>query len=204
METRFAKIISLLLHPLLMPTYGFALLFFTDNYIGNFTEQNYKYLILLVTFFFTFVLPALNAVILLKLNRISSLEMDDPRERVVPYGSTALYYFTLFYLFWRNQFPSIFQILILGAGLSILLSLFINFRWKISAHSVGIGGIAGAVLGIMYRMQIDLELIFICVILAAGLIGYARLKLAAHGPSQVYSGFILGFITELLLMIFYQ
>ena len=87
METRFAKIISVLFHPLLMPTYGFALLFYTKNYIATFTADNVKYLILSITFLFTFLLPALNALILLKMKRIRSLEMEDPQERVIPYGS---------------------------------------------------------------------------------------------------------------------
>jgi membrane-associated phospholipid phosphatase len=199
---RFAKTISILFHPLLMPTYGFALLFFTKNYISTFTADNIKYLVICVTFLFTFLLPTLNALILLKMKRISSLEMEDPKERLIPYGSSVLYYFALYYLFWQADFPVIFKAVILGAGLSILLTLFINFRWKISAHSIGVGGIAGAMLGIMYRTQADLELVFISVLLIAGLVGYARLKLNAHSPAQVYAGFIMGFLVELGLMLF--
>src|ERR1043165_3253938 len=161
METRFAKIISVLFHPLLMPTYGFALLFYTKNYIATFTADNIKFLILSITFLFTFLLPALNALILLKMKRISSLEMNDPKERIIPYGSTSLYYFALFYLFYNADFPAIFKIVILGAGISILLTLLINFRWKISAHCLGIGGMAGAMLGIIYRLQLDFQAVLI-------------------------------------------
>src|ERR1043166_186191 len=149
MGNHIAKTISVLLHPLLMPTYGFALLFYTDNYVGNFLDPRIKLIIVVVSFFFTFLLPVLNTLVLLKLNRISSLQLSDPRERAIPYGSTSIYYFTLFYLFWKENFPAICEILVLGAGLSILLTLLINFKWKISAHSVGIGGIIGAILGLM-------------------------------------------------------
>lgn len=203
METRIAKLISYLFHPLLMPTYGFAIIFFTSNYISTFTSVSVKLVILSITFIFTFLLPTANALILLKMGRIKSLEMETINERIIPYTSAALYFFALFYLFYNAEFPSIFKILILGAAVSILLTIFISLKWKISAHTIGIGGIAGAALGISYRLQLDLHFILMLVILFSGIVGYARLKLNAHTPAQVYSGFILGFFVELLMMIFY-
>ena len=201
-ETRIAKIISHLLHPLLMPTYGFALLFFTSNYISTFTPLNFRVVILIITFIFTFLLPAFNAFILLKIGRINSFEMETTRERILPYISTAMYFFALVYMFYARSFPLVVILLIAGAGLSILLTFFINFRWKISAHAIGIGGLIGAVMGISYRLIIDLRWILMLLILCAGLVGFARLKLKAHVPSQVYCGFLLGFAVELLLMLF--
>ncbi len=202
-EEKFAQLISHLFHPLLMPTYGFMIIFFTKNYISTFTTVRLKILILVVTFIFTFLLPTINAFVLLKMGRIKSLGMESNEERVIPYSSAALYYFSLYYLFYNAEFPNIFKILILGASVSIVLSLLINFKWKISAHTIGIGGIAGAALGIIYRLHIDLHFILMLVILVSGLVGYARLKLNAHTPAQVYTGFLLGFFVELLLMIFY-
>lgn len=186
-----------------MPTYGFAIIFFTSNYISTFTSVSVKLVILSITFIFTFLLPTANALILLKMGRIKSLEMETINERIIPYTSAALYFFALFYLFYNAEFPSIFKILILGAAVSILLTIFISLKWKISAHTIGIGGIAGAALGISYRLQLDLHFILMLVILFSGIVGYARLKLNAHTPAQVYSGFILGFFVELLMMIFY-
>ena len=201
-ETRIAKIISHLLHPLLIPTYGFALIFFTHNYISTFTPPNSKIAILVVTFFFTFVLPTLNAIILLKMGRIRSLEMESTRERTLPYLSTAMYVFALLYLFYTRNFPMVFVLMIAGAGLSILLTFFINFKWKISAHSIGIGGLLGGVMGISLRLAIDFKTVMLLLVFCAGLIGFARLQLKAHSPAQVYTGFLLGFLVEFLLMIF--
>lgn len=203
METRIAKIISYIFHPLLMSTYGFTFIFFTNNFISTFISTDRKLIILSVTFLFTFLLPTINALILLKMGRIQSLEMDSPQERIIPYSSTAMYYFALYYLFYSAEFPSIFKIVILGAGISILLTFIINFKWKISAHMVGIGGLAGAALGIIYRMQLDVQLALIGIIFFSGIVAYARLKLNAHTPAQVYTGFVVGFILELGLMLFY-
>ncbi|MGQ0828215.1 MAG: phosphatase PAP2 family protein [Bacteroidota bacterium] len=202
-EIRISKIISYILHPLLMPTYGIALIFCSKNYISTFTPTDYKLVILSITFIFTFLLPTINALILLRIGRINSLEMETSRERIIPYAGASLYHFALFYLFYNAQFPTIFQALILGAAISILLTLLITFKWKVSAHTVGIGGVAGGLLGIIYRLQADLQLMFMIIIIVSGVIGYARLKMNAHSPAQVYGGFALGFFVELLLMMYY-
>jgi len=59
---------------------------------------------------------------------------------------------------------------------------------------VGIGGIAGALTGISFRLNVDFVLLISALILLAGLIGYARLKLMSHRPIQIYTGYILGFM----------
>lgn len=202
-EIRLAKWISYIFHPLLMPTYGFILFFSTKNYISTFVPFKIKLIIINITFFFTFVLPAINAFVLLKLGRIKSLEMESQKERLIPYGSAVLYYIALLYLFYNTNFLDFFKMVILGAACCIVLTLLINTKWKISAHTVGIGGVAGVVLGVIYRLQIDLELVLFIVLLVAGLVGYARLRLNAHTPAQVYTGFLMGFCVQLLLILFY-
>lgn len=203
METKLAKFISVIFHPLTMPTYGFLLIFCTKNYIATFTPFNLKLIILGVTFVFTFLLPTVNALILLRMGKIKSLEMETIAERTIPYLSTSFYFFALFYLFYSAQFPAVLSALVLGAGISILLTLIINYRWKISAHAIGIGGIIGATIGLSFRLMTDMNAVLMLVIFCAGLTGYARLKLNAHTPAQVYSGFLLGTIIELSLMFFY-
>ena len=203
-ELRFAKFISFVFHPLLMPTYGFILIFCTKNYIATFVRYEIKLIIIGITFFFTFVLPAINAFVLLKMGRIKSLEMESQQERLIPYGSAVLYYAALLYLFHNsNNFLTIFKTVILGAACSIVLTLIINIKWKISAHMIGVGGVGGALLGIMYRLRVDMEFVFFMIILAAGFIGYARLRLNAHTPAQVYAGFLLGFLIQLGLTMTY-
>jgi len=186
-----------------MPTYGFLLIFCTSNYIATFTPFNLKLIILGVTFVFTFLLPTINALILLRMGKIKSLEMETTAERTVPYLSTTFYFFALFYLFYSAHFPAVLSALVLGAAISILLTLIINYRWKISAHAIGTGGIIGAAIGLSFRLLTDMNIVLMLVIFCAGLTGYARLKLNAHTPAQVYSGFLLGTLIELTLMLFY-
>jgi len=130
--------------------------------------------------------------------------MEDHTERYIPYATTVLYYFALYYLFYNVEIPNLFKVLVLGASLSVLLTFIINFKWKISAHTIGIGGIAGAMLATVYRLQMELYLVLMLIIISAGIVGYARLKLKAHTPPQIYTGFLLGFLVEFLLLLFYK
>lgn len=202
-EEKLAKFISGIFHPLLMPTYGFLLLFCTQNYLSTFLPLQIKIIVVALTFLFTFIFPAVNAVILMRMGRIKSLEMENADERLLPYGTTLLYYIALLYLLYNSHFPLIFKIIILGAACCILFTMLVNLKWKISAHMVGVGGITGAMLAVFYRLQSDIQLAFFIILIIAGLIGYARLKLNAHTPAQVYTGFLLGFLIQLSLILFY-
>ena len=202
-EEKLAKFISIIFHPLLMPTYGFLLLFYTQNYVATFLQVQVKLIIVALTFLFTFIFPAINAVVLWKMGRIKSLEMEDPQDRLLPYGTTLLYYGALLYLLYNSHFPLVCKMIILGGAFCILVTLIVNLRWKISAHMVGAGGVTGAMLAVFYRLQSDLQLAFFIIIIVAGLVGYARLKLNAHTPAQVYTGFLTGFLIQLILILFY-
>jgi hypothetical protein len=92
--------------------------------------------------------------------------------------------------------PSL-KVFIVGAGLGILLTALINIWTKISAHMVGIGGLLGVLVSVSYLIKFDMTLFYIPVICIAGVIGYARLELNEHRPSQVYAGFLLGLCIQL-------
>ena len=49
----------------------------------------------------------------------------------------------------------------------------------------------------------SLGVVLIGTVLLAGLVGSARLALAAHDKQQVYMGYMVGFIPQILAYIFY-
>ena len=87
-----------------------------------------------------------------------------------------------------------FLSLLMGACVALLFSLCINFFWKISAHTLGIGGLLGGIMGVARIHLINPYWGFIIILLAAGLVGTSRIFLKRHTPMQVYAGFCLGFI----------
>ena len=86
-------------------------------------------------------------------------------------------------------------ITMIGAISTIGVALVITSRWKISIHTLGIGGVIGAIIGISQRFQFDHSILLIALFFC-WTIGYARLKTNSHDYRQVYSGFILGLAIE--------
>jgi membrane-associated phospholipid phosphatase len=86
-----------------------------------------------------------------------------------------------------------------GALFTLLLGLIINLTYKISLHTLAWGATVASLAGISLKMMIDIPGIIISAVLLSGLVGFARLKLNAHNPSQVYLGWIAGVSIILIL-----
>ena len=201
-----ANIISHLFHPLLMATYGCLIVFFglTDTIYFIFTPFKLKLVLTFTIFSFTFLLPVLNLLILYKLGYVSSLMVEHRRERTFPLLMTSLCYFGLFYMIYDfNIWPAI-KLFILGGGLCVFFAAIVTLWWQISAHMIGIGGLIGALFAICYFMQMPILMAVCACLIIAGCIGFARLKLNAHTPAQVYVGFIFGCLVQFSLFFLAQ
>jgi membrane-associated phospholipid phosphatase len=95
----------------------------------------------------------------------------------------------------------LFYIILLCCSLSLIATSLINLVWKVSAHMVGIGGVIGAVIALSVQLDTDFFYILSSLILLAGLLGYSRLKLNAHTPAQVYLGFVVGFLPQMIIIL---
>jgi membrane-associated phospholipid phosphatase len=93
--------------------------------------------------------------------------------------------------------PAVIPNMILGGAIGISLCMAINTKWKISIHMLGMGSIVGLLVGLTMRYQSALLPIILSIIIVSGLVGYARLRLDAHTPGQVYAGFALGVLVML-------
>jgi hypothetical protein len=161
-------------------------------------------LLLGVTLVSTCILPALSSYLMLRTGLIKNLEMTDRKDRLLPYLITALYYYFAFTLFENFPVPSgmihAIRMFVLGGAGAILVTAGINLFWKISAHTVAMGGLSGAMLALTYALPDSSFGMFYSAMLCSGVVAYARLKIEAHTPSQVYTGFLLGFSSMLLLL----
>lgn len=197
--TQTARLISSVFHPLFMPSIGLLIIFNTDSYINFTTATAIKLQVFLVIVVSTLIIPLLVSILLLNLKLIRSLEMELSRERILPYGVTILLYFsTLFFLREADQLPSIIYKFVTGAGLSVFLAFLINFKWKISAHMIGIGGLIGALIGVSLKLNTNVTNYIMVALFIAGLIGTARLFMKAHTPSQIYVGFLVGAACQII------
>lgn len=200
-EEIISKVISYLFHPLLLPSLGLLLLYNQKELSLWMPPSEIKLTLFFITFVATFLLPVLNALFLVRFKIISSLEMKTMQERMFPFIATSFFYVAELYAVTKTDLPGIFQLIILGATVSVVAITLINLLWKISAHMTGIGGLIGMMMVISYRLQVNFHLILILLFLAAGLVGFSRLKLGAHTPDQVYVGFFLGVVIQLVLFL---
>ena len=188
----FSTIQSTLFHPLLMVTYGI-----TFALMGTFLALyplRMKLLIWGSAFLSTAVLPGLFIYLLTRTGAASDLELTKRKERALPYliviSSVAL----CLYFLYRMMMPFWLIAILMGICVALLIALCINFFWKISAHMIGIGGLLGGLMGVARIHLINPYLLFIAVLLIAGLLGTSRIFLKRHTPLQVYAGFSLGFM----------
>ncbi len=201
MGKNLAKLLSYIFHPLLMPTYGIAIVFYYLPLLSALITPHGQNIVYGIVFITTFIFPGATAFTLLQRGLISSLEMETITERRLPFLSTAVYYLIGYYVLKKIHIPPVFNVIVLGAAVSVLASVLINLRWKISIHMIGIGGVAGLMAGLAVRFGLDLHMPFIAILLLAGLLGTARLKLYSHSPAQVYAGFLTGFASEFFMLV---
>ena len=147
-----------------------------------------------VMFFTTFVVPALGTYYMYRSGYISNMEVTERPERNMPFFFTAVCFAVTSYLFYQESyFDRLLFYTMSLITLSVFLTYLFSFFWKISAHSVGVGGTLGILILLNVLLPENFLLyIIIAAILMTGAVLSARLALDAHSTSEVYAGFILG------------
>ena len=195
MNNKLAHFFSYILHPLLMPTYGYLILLFTNTYINFAIRPQGKMLLISLIAILTFVLPSSLILMLKKANYISNIELDKKEERTLPFIIVSIFYFITFFTFKNYQIPSLFYLFILSGFISLVLTLIINLFWKISAHMIGIGSLTAALIAVSIFYKVNYIAYIVIFVILSGILGASRLKLEAHKPSQIYIGFAMGFFS---------
>jgi hypothetical protein len=199
-----AKIISYAFHPLMMPTYLFAIVMLLIPEALQPMSQKVMLYILLLIFITTFMIPLFSILGLRTATTISSLHLEKRKERILPFGFITLFYGLTTYLFHTKIEVNDFLLSIfLGATVAVAMITLITVFFKISVHAAGVGCMMGSLLAMIYRFPINGLLWPFCTItLLAGIILSARLSLNAHTNSEVYTGFGLGFAACFLSVFF--
>lgn len=203
METKIAKIISVIVHPMFILTWAMLIMLNLDAYFVMILPDKLRWTIILLVFGNTALLPAILIWIMAKRNIISSLQMPLKEERTYPYMIFSIFYASTFFLLRNIGLPQLYYMFIAGGLVSIIIATVINFFWKISIHMIGIGGLTGGFLALSFKSLIDEPLLIIILLLISGLVGFARLQSNSHSPAQVYIGYFLGFITVGSMFIFF-
>ena len=197
-----AQTVSYAFHPLLMASIAVFVLFNSGHYLSV-VNAGIRDTIYSIFFILTFLLPALFIPVLYYFGLISKLEIDLRKDRLLPLISTTIIYALAFYFMQRISMPPILLKVIFSAIVVLVACTVITIFWKISLHSIGLGGLLGFVIYIGINSNLNVLLVGFIIIIVSGLVGSARLYLERHKPWQVYGGFLIGLVAVYITMIFY-
>jgi len=192
MDDRIARALSFLFHPLLIPTYILLVLLNFDRLYTVLLSWQLNLLIIGTVGVTTLLFPLLIIFIMYRIKLISSLYLPQREERIFPLITIAIFYYLTFYLLKQLYLPHCFQLFLLGASVIAIISLTATFFFRISLHMTAMGATSGLFLG-MTVISGGAGLLFLIIsVIISGIVGSARLKLNAHQPSEVYSGWLMG------------
>lgn len=187
---KIARIISTVFVP---PS--FTLIVFTLFAFVLESEFHKQLVIISTSFVFGFAAPIALFVVLRKKKKLINLDASIKEERTFPFLISTLFYLVGLLIligFEVNIISIAFWFCYIS---NTLITIFINKRWKISAHSMGASGPLAAVTFVFGPMA----LIFLVIVLS---VGWSRIQLKVHNVAQVSAGILLAFISTYLQIYF--
>jgi hypothetical protein len=188
----FAKVISYIFHPVLLPFYTLLMMLEPHSFFQGLIPGRDIIILLGSVLLSTAVFPLLMIYFLFRTGFVSSYFMQKKEERLFPLIAIAVFYYLTYYFLKGISISVLFSFFMLGSTLLVILALFLNFFFKISLHMVAIGGMTGFWTGLNIRQGTTHEIFLALLIFLGGLMGYARLQNGQHAPNEIYSGWLMG------------
>ena len=193
---KFYKIISSVFHPILFPIIGTILYFI---YLPTFIPSTYKNTLILIVFITTYLLPMLFVYLIKKMKMIENYDMETTEERKFPLQFLTLIAFLLGIVLYRTGMVNELALFYFAMGTTLLISYFLLYtHFKISLHAIGIGGLIGFLGILSFTYQLNLIAVLALFFIISGVIMTSRLKLKAHEEKEVYIGFAVGLLLQII------
>ena len=197
-----ARVLTILFHPLLMPTIGLLLIFNSGTYLAL-LDPAAKRAVLFVMALGTLLFPLMMIPVLYYRNLISSLQDASREERFLPYLIILVLYIITFVYFVRLPLSHFIHGYVLSVSILLFLMMLLTFRFRICGHTAAVGGLVGLILALILLYETPLYGFLIVCFLIAGLVGTSRLILGVQRPVEVYTGFLLGLGAVLITLLVY-
>lgn len=184
----FAKIVSGVLSPLLIPLYIY-LTIIVSTYLAL-LPLNSLLLVISIVAIFTVIIPFITFAWKVA-NEEDKIELS---KKTYPYYISATAYLFTAYMLYKIGLPLWMASFLVGGAITAIILALLRKSYNISAHMAGIGsyiGVLYTLTGLKYVIPIEL-LTFI--IICTGILGSCRTYLKDHTPGELITGLILGFI----------
>lgn len=190
---RAAQIVSVVFHPLLLPTY---LVLMIGVWMPSLLLVRHEHVLTFTGFIFgiTFILPVLNLGLFRQYGMIKSWRMESRNERIFPFIFISIVYVLIAGLFvYKGHLSGNFTRLLLIISALVVVATVATCFIKVSVHSLSWAGLVGMILPLNSTTQGELVWLAAGLIFITGLVMSARLKLNAHTLSEVMIGALMGF-----------
>jgi len=196
-----AKLISYLFHPLFIPLYVGLFLIYEARLFNDRTDWQKKIIVIQFFVYYTFF-PLMTTLLSKALGFVDSVYLKTQKDRILPYIVCEIFYFWAWYVFKNIHFPKEVVLFSLGVFLACSLGLILNSFFKISMHTISLGLVctffllAGLLSTTSYGFYISIA------VLIGGTTATARLIDSNHTEKEIYAGFLVGAIAELIAYLF--
>jgi hypothetical protein len=195
----FAAFFSYLFHPIFIATYVMAFLLFIHPYVYNGFEQWKKQQQIFSVILNTAFLPIFSVFILWRLKLFTqSIQLRTSRERIIPYLLVMIFYFWMWHVFDNRDVPPVTVRFFLGSFIAICVAWFCNIYFKISMHSVAMGGLVMFMLLFSYTDNYASGTYIGIAFLIAGIVCTSRLLISDHTPFEIYFGLFMGMLSQFI------
>lgn len=197
----FQKAISYIFHPLFMPLAGTSAYFIVTPKYSPSALQNH---ILLPVLILTVIIPVIAFFILRNMGVLSSAFAPSIEERKYPLYIHIILLLIVVYKVVPSQYAfelHYYFIGIITAAFTTLLLLFLKIR--ASMHVMGMGGLFMFLVCLSIHFEINITVAISLLTLATGLVATSRLYLKAHSKIEVFIGFLIGALSQLMLIKFW-
>lgn len=201
---RLANICSVIFHPLFLLNAGlFAILRYHPYFLSKFYDDQFYTLSMFIAVN-TLVMPLLSVYLLKRFKFVDDFNISNPKQRLMPYTIIAMLLGFTTYQLWKNEFYGLPLVFLIATILCVVANILINIKFTISSHTIGGGGLVALFLHLTLIEHLSVFNVWLLgAILASGLSAWSRLYLNAHTEKQVYTGFGVGVVVVMgMLMVF--
>ncbi|MBW4891507.1 phosphatase PAP2 family protein [Mucilaginibacter sp. HMF5004] len=205
MKRFLANFLSVILIPLLAPTYLYIIILFFFPQTAHVINLSDKLLAILYIALTTTLLPFIVVFILYKRKVISDLTLHRQEDRTIPQIFSCVIYLGIsLFLVKQVGFSNPLALSMIAVTISVMFLTIITPFWKISTHACGAWGMFAILYVLQYRFY-ESNFVILYYVILASVIGVclARLYLKVHTPLQVLAGSILGTAIGFSLFHFY-
>ncbi len=192
------KSISFVFHPLIMPLLGVVFYFSKSPRYIPFQIIQAK---LVSLFILTVLLPILLYYLLKTLGKTSSIYLANTKERIIPLILNAIItILILVRVLPSNEIIELYYFFV-GILFSTIACLFLAiFKFKASIHMLAISGVFMFFLALSIHFSININGTLALMAIIIGAVATSRLELNAHDFKELFVGFFIGLIPQLILV----